>query len=165
MSLSERVAELLRSPGDQKEISRTMPADGLVLSETSVPDGSVLAFEAVLDSLGDSIAVSGTVTYEWKGECRRCLGPVGGTAKATVREVYSRLGDEDTFALDGDDIDLEPLIREAVLLDLPLAPLCTEGCRGPAPDHYPADPVPDPDPNAEPPMDPRWAALDDLDLS
>ena len=64
-----------------------------------------------------------------------------------------------------DDIDLEPLIREAVLLDLPVAPLCGDDCRGPAPDTYPAEPAADPDPDAEPPRDPRWAALDDLDLS
>jgi len=165
VSLHERVAELLRSPGEQKQVSRTMNADGLAVSDSSVPDGSTLRFEAVLDSLGDSIAVSGTVTYDWVGECRRCLGPVGGEGRAEVREVYSSLGDDDTFPLDGDDIDLGPLISEAVMLDLPVAPLCSDDCRGPAPDDYPAEPLADPDPDAEPPRDPRWAALDDLDLS
>jgi len=165
VSLPERVAELLRTPGEQKEVSRTMRAAELSLSDSSVPDGSTLSFDAVLDSLGDSIAVSGTVTYEWVGSCRRCLGPVGGTETAEVREVYSQLGDEDTFPLEGDDIDLEPLIREAVLLDLPVAPLCSDECRGPVPELYPAEPATDPDPDAEPLRDPRWAALDDLDLS
>ncbi len=164
MRLPERVDELLRTPGEQKEIARTMTAQGLALSDSSIPDGSALALDAVLDSLGDSIAVSGTVTYEWVGSCRRCLGPVGGAETAEVRELDSRLGDEDTFPLEGDEIDLEPLIREAVLLDLPVAPLCSDDCRGPAPDLYPAEPEADPDPDAAPPRDPRWAALDDLDL-
>lgn len=163
--LFERVAELLRTPGERKEIERTMVADGLAVSDSRVPDGSTIRFDATLDSLGDAIAVSGTVRAPWAGECRRCLEPVEGELEAEVREVYSRLGDEDTFPLEGDEIDLEPLIREAVLLDLPVAPLCRDDCRGPAPDAYPAEPVPDPDPDAERPKDPRFAVLDDLDLS
>ena len=74
---------------------------------------------------------TGTVTAPWQGECRRCGGPVEGTVTATVREQYAPAGaagqDEDTYPLTGDELDLEPLARDAVMLDLPLAPLCSAG--------------------------------------
>jgi uncharacterized protein len=69
----------------------------------------------------------------------------------------------ETWPLTSDEIDLEPVVREAVLLALPLAPLCDEGCLGPAPERFPAT-VEDGDVAEEPPRDPRWAALDQLDL-
>ena len=69
------------------------------------------------------------------GECRRCGGPVAGAVVATVRERYAPpteppRRDEDAYPLAGDELDLEPLARDAVLLDLPLAPLCSEACLG-----------------------------------
>jgi uncharacterized protein len=74
----------------------------------------------------------------------------------------------ETYPIDGDDLDLEPLVRDAVLLHLPLAPLCREDCRGPAPEVFPAvvagegEGGPDDETDDGPPRDPRWAALDVL---
>ena len=73
-----------------------------------------------------------------------------------------KLSDGETYPIEGDDVDLEPVIRDGVLLHLPLAPLCREDCAGPAPESFPALVVPDAP--AEPPRDPRWAALDALHL-
>ena len=92
-------------------------------------------------------------------------------ASLDVREVWAtRPLDGETWPLDHDHIDLGPLLHDLALLALPLAPLCDEGCRGPAPDAFPAT-VEDeatalgPDDEAGPaPRDPRWAALDDLEL-
>ena len=62
-----------------------------------------------------------------------------------------------------DLVDLEPMVRDAVLLALPLAPLCAPECLGPAPEAFPAVPLDDvEEPEPEAAVDPRWAALDDL---
>jgi uncharacterized protein len=70
----------------------------------------------------------------------------------------------ETYPIQGDDIDLEPVVRDAVLLHLPLAPLCGDDCRGPAPDAFPAVPadVAGAESGDAPVRDPRWAALDVL---
>lgn len=62
------------------------------------------------------------------------------------------------LAMDGDFVDLGPVVHDAVVLALPLAPLCREDCPGPDPAHFP---VVTADPSAPPP-DPRWSALAEL---
>jgi uncharacterized protein len=60
------------------------------------------------------------------------------------------------------DVDLEPMVRETVLLNLPIAPLCREDCAGPDPSRFPTTVEVEPQPDAEPPADPRWAALSEI---
>jgi uncharacterized protein len=113
--------------------------------------------------------LTGIAEVPWVGSCRRCLKDIGGVASIDVREVYETKPTEgETWPLDHDHIDLGPLLHDIALLALPLAPLCTDDCLGPAPDAFPAviegDPVPGDEPDHDPPKDPRWAALDDLDL-
>jgi uncharacterized protein len=145
------VAELLRHPGERREVDVDVP----------VLDGAHA--DLVLEALSsDTILATGTVDAAWTGECRRCLGPASGTVRVEVRELFERGSDEEeTYPLDHDQIDVEPLVRDAVLLELPLAPLCRESCEGLCPEcganrnegdcgHQPDD------------RDPRWAALDQL---
>ena len=142
------VADLLRHPGQRRGV-RVDTASG--------------SADLVLEALSsDAILATGTVTGEWKGECRRCLGEASGTLTVDVRELFEVGSDEEeTYPLTGDQIDVEPLVRDAVLLELPLAPLCREACQGLCPvcganrnegdcGHKPDD------------RDPRWAALDQL---
>jgi uncharacterized protein len=127
----------------------------------------VVYADVELDSVLGGIEVIGQVRATWVGECRRCLGPVGGELVADVRELYRPLGptedDEETYPIDGDHLDLAPLVRDAVLLDLPLAPLCRADCAG-------LCPICGADRNSEAcgcPVelgDPRWGALDTLRL-
>ena len=70
--------------------------------------------------------------------------------------------DEDEVGrMQGDLIDLEPDLRDAVVLALPNHPLCREDCPGLCPecgvhwDDLPAD-------HSHQQVDPRWAALDRL---
>ncbi|HET6915863.1 MAG TPA: DUF177 domain-containing protein [Acidimicrobiales bacterium] len=67
--------------------------------------------------------------------------------------------DEETYPLKGELLDLQPLVRDALLLDLPLAPLCREDCKGLCPTCG-ADLNDGPCSCARAPADPRWAALD-----
>jgi len=68
----------------------------------------------------------------------------------------------ETYLLAENEVDLEPMVRETVLLNLPVAPLCSEDCAGPDPDRFPTTVVVEPDPDEPPPADPRWAALSEI---
>jgi uncharacterized protein len=160
------VLEIRRRPGTQREVVLSAPLEGLAISSAHVVDGADVSVDAVLESIEGGITLSGTVTAPWVGECRRCLDPVEGTLEATVSEVFEPHPTEgETYPIEGDDVDVEPMVRDAVLLGLPLAPLCREDCAGPAPEKLPvllpADDAPDGD-DAERPPDPRWAGLEGL---
>lgn len=162
------VVELRRRPGTQRPVSVSAALPDLAISTARVPEGVEVALEGVLEAIEGAITLHGTVTVPWTAECRRCLEDVAGVEDVEVSEVFeARPTPGETYPIEGDDIDLEPVLREAALLHLPLAPLCGEDCRGPAPDAFPAVPVEaagaaGEDDGGEPPRDPRWAALDVL---
>lgn len=125
--------------------------------------------EVTVESIERGVSVLGSVTFVWEGDCRRCLESTGGPMTVEIDEIFQvdAPPDSDIIDFDGDQIDLVPVVEEAVVLSLPLAPLCGPDCVGPDPDRYPtlphdadtreigADGVPD---------DPRWDALRDLNL-
>lgn len=160
------VTELRRRSGTQRAIELHVELSGLALSSARVPEGAEIDVELTLESMLEGITATGTVTVPWEAECRRCLVAIHGEATAEVREVFEAHPVEgETYPLEGDHIDLEPLVREAALLALPLAPLCREDCEGPAPEVFPTRPETGPGSGEEPaerPADPRWAALDEL---
>ncbi len=161
------VTELRRRPGTQRDVSVAARLPGLVLSFSRVPDDADLALDAVLEAVEGGITLRGHVHAPWVGDCRRCLDPVEGVLDIDLQEVFEpHPTPGETYPIEGDDIDLEPVLRDAVLLALPLAPLCGEDCRGPAPDALPVviegEDGDAPEAEAEHPIDPRWAALDVL---
>ena len=144
---------------------------GLGISTAVVPDEAEILIDVELEALSTGLVATGTVEVPWEGECRRCLDPVRGVATAPVREVFEpRPVEGETYALADDLVDLEPMVRDAVLLALPLAPLCGPDCRGPAPESFPAVAAAGVDGAGSTsreddqvrPADPRWAALGDL---
>lgn len=164
----EHVEDLRRRPGTRRPLHRTMRARGLGVSGSHVPDAADVSIDGVLESIADGVVVDATLHVPWVGACRRCLDDVEGTATAEVREIFeSHPTDGDTWPLHGHTLDLAPLLHDTVLLTLPLAPLCSEGCRGPAPHTFPAIAEPDAadligHEDGPAPRDPRWAALDQL---
>ena len=154
------VSELLRHPGARRPFHTDVALEGLAVSTARVPDGAPVHVDLVLESLSSALTASGTVRVAWEGACRRCLDPIDGETEADVTaEVFERRPTEgETYPLVGEQIDLEPLVRDAVLLALPLAPLCGDDCRGPAPESFPTGSLDE----AAPPLDPRWAGLDQL---
>jgi uncharacterized protein len=157
------VADLLAHPGVQHPVDVEEELDDLALSSSGVPPSESVRAELVLESTGSAIVASGTVRASWIGECRRCLRAVRGKAETDVREVFERRPtDGETYPLDGDEIDLEPMLRDAVLLALPIAPLCDEACSGPEPEAYRVSAGTAGLDEEPPPPDPRWAALDQL---
>jgi uncharacterized protein len=155
------VTDLRRHPGSRRPWRGAARFEDLAVSSARVPAGVEVGVDVELEAIANGVVVEGTVTVPWAGECRRCLRPVEGLRRTTVREVFEPHPTEgETYPLDDDVLDLEPMVRDAALLALPLAPLCTDDCRGPAPDAFPTGPVDDE--AATRPADPRWAALDEL---
>jgi uncharacterized protein len=161
-ALLVNVADLLRRPASRKSVRLTVPSEGLTVVDSSVPAGTPIDIDFELESLTDGIVVTGQVSAPWDASCRRCLGPSRGRLDVTVRELYQPHPEsDDAFATDGDVLDLEPLVREAVLLELPLAPLCRRDCAGLCPecgaDRNEVDCGHRPDTR-----DARWSVLDGL---
>jgi uncharacterized protein len=158
------VAALRKQNGTTRDERREGPIPGLGAVSVSVPGDRPVVCELQLASYPGGIMATGEVRAPWVGECRRCGGPVSGTVVAEVRERFAPPagtgGEDEAYPLAGDEIDLEPLARDAVLLELPLAPLCSDGCLGLCPTcgaNRNAEPC-----ACEAPTDPRWAALDVL---
>jgi uncharacterized protein len=165
--------ELGRRPGSMRSLSRSVPAPAhLGVDVLGVQEGSGLELDLRLESVVEGVLVSGTVAATMSGECVRCLDPVTGPLVVDLQELYAFPGarpgtepdeDDDTEPLPemiGDLIDLEPALRDAVVLALPLRPLCRDDCPGLCPECG-ARLEDEPD-HTHDAVDPRWAALGDL---
>jgi uncharacterized protein len=162
------VLTLRRQHGARREERRAGRVGELRVAGSVVPATAEASAVAVLDSIDGGIEVTAVVSAPWQGECRRCLRPLHGELHSEVRELYRARGpheapdaDEDTYPLAGDHLDLRPLVRDALLLELPLAPLCRDDCRGLCPTCG-ADLNLGPCTCLTNDVDPRWAALDAL---
>lgn len=156
------VADLRKVSGQRRRERRSAPLPGLAVSGSAVPEDAEVTVDVVLEAVAGGVVVTGTVSAPWTGPCRRCLGEATNVISSHVREVYEEDSDlEQTYLLRGDQVDLEPLARDAVLLELPQAPLCREDCAGICPTCG-AERNVTPCGCAEAPVDPRWAALDVL---
>jgi uncharacterized protein len=162
------VTALRRTLGSQREEHRRGRLGVLRVADVVVPADCEVSVDVVLTAVDGGLEVAGHVSGDWEGECRRCLRPVGGALTTDVRELYRPRADgeaddddEETYPLGGDHLDLAPLARDALLLALPLAPLCREDCAGLCPTcgQDLAEGACD---CASSVVDPRWAALDVL---
>jgi uncharacterized protein len=156
------ITPLKKAPGSAMQVERTGTIDGLEVTDVRVPTGEPITVAAHLAWAQEDVVVTATVRTHWESECRRCLKQASGDVSVDVREVYEPKSDqEETYALSGAQVDLEPLVRDAVLLGLPAAPLCQEGCQGLCPTCGTDLNEGTCDCESSPP-DPRWSALDAL---
>ena len=159
--------ELGRRAGALREYRRSVPAPAdLGLDLIGVPEGAPLALDVRLESVTEGVLVTGTVRAPLTGQCGRCLEPVSDELDVDVCELFAyrdSATDETTeqdevHRVDGDLLDVEPVVRDAVVLALPWTPLCRPDCAGLCPecgqrlDDLPAG-------HAHEVTDPRWAAL------
>ena len=129
------VAALLRQPGSRRHIRIEGQLPELEVSSASVPADATVIFDGVLEAVSEGILVTGKVVTPWQGICRRCLEPAVGVVEDDVCELCCEDGDiEMTYPLHGDLLDLAPVVRDACILDLPLAPLCRADCAGLCPE-------------------------------
>jgi uncharacterized protein len=149
----------------------------------AVPAGDVIEVDMRLESVTEGVLLSAQIFAIAKGECIRCLDPVEIEVERKIQELYlyeddggkkkshskksapveDDLDEVELLYLDGVIMDLEPPIRDAIVLDLPVNPLCDPDCLGLCPDcgqkweSLPED-------HAHEVIDARWAGLDGLDF-
>jgi uncharacterized protein len=160
--------DLPRSPGAMRAVDRTIAAPpDLGLELIRVPEGADLSLSLRLESVSEGVLVTGRAQAELAGECGRCLRAISEPLDVTFRELYAyehsttdeTADDDEVGRMQGDLIDLEPALRDAVVLDLPTNPLCRPDCRGLCPecgtpwDELPVD-------HSHRQFDSRWAALE-----
>ncbi|WP_020671182.1 YceD family protein [Amycolatopsis nigrescens] len=160
--------ELARRAGLSREVRRSLPVE----TELGVPDviivpvGAEIELDLLLESVVEGVLLTGTAVAPTTGHCSRCLDQISGEVEIELTELFAypdstteATTDEDEVSrLVDDRIDLGPLVRDAVVLALPLVPLCTEDCAGLCvgcgvkwADLEPA--------HGHETIDPRWAAL------
>ncbi|GAB3907186.1 YceD family protein [Kibdelosporangium lantanae] len=132
--------ELGRRPGSSRAVMRAIPVDvPLGFADViEVPAGATVDVDVLLESVVEGVLVSGTASAPTKGECARCLDPLSGRVEVELTELFAypnsateETTDEDEIPrLVDDRIDLEPVVRDAVVLALPQVPLCSPDCAG-----------------------------------
>jgi uncharacterized protein len=166
------VRTLQRTPGSMLTVTRSAPAPaGLGVAMARVLAGSPIDLDLRLESVLEGVLVSGSVDLQISAECSRCLEPFEWFEEMDLTELFrypptdargakveeADESDDPLPELQDDLIDLHPVLRDAVVLDLPLAPLCREDCLGLCPTcgvRLEDDPR-----HAHEMSDPRWAAL------
>lgn len=154
------VAALLREPGSRRRVELSGHLPNLAVTGSSIADDATIRLDALLESVSEGILVTATVTACWHGECRRCLEPAGEQFEAEARELFTAHETEETYVLTGDQLDLAPFVRDACILELPLAPLCSTDCAGLCPEcgvNRNLEPC-----TCAPAGDPRWSVLASL---
>jgi uncharacterized protein len=150
-----------------RTVARTVPAPADLRGELlGVVPGSDLVLDLRLESVSEGVLVSGTTRVTLAGECARCLDSLTSELEVDIQQLYVYPGnevdtddeDDEIGQLVDDYVDLEPALRDAVVLALPLAPVCRDDCLGlcPACGARLEDVGPD---HGHDEVDPRWAAL------
>ena len=161
--------ELGRRAGTLRDWDRTLPAPaGWGVEMIGVPEGAPVELHLRLESVMEGVLVSGEVDLPVTGQCARCLEPIQDTLALDVQELYAYEGstteatseEDEVRRIEAEHLDLAPLVRDAVVLTLPLSPTCTPDCSGLCVDcgerldDLPAD-------HSHEVLDPRWAGLAD----
>ena len=162
-----------RRPGEYRDQRRTAGApDGLGSGLAWVQAGADVELDLRFTAVSEGVLVTGSAVAPLAGECSRCLDPLTDEVTVSFQELYRYLpdpgedesDDEERF-LDGDFLDLEPAFRDAVVLALPLSPLCRDDCPGLCPDCGVKLADVGPDHGHGDKVDPRWGALAKLDIA
>ena len=162
--LTVSVAELLGRPGLYRDISVSEDIDDVRTALARIA-GAPVAGSLRAESVMEGILVTGTVTGRVAAECARCLRPLETDVTLEVCELFvgpgSEIPDDEAYRVAGTEIHLEPMLRDALTLALPLNPLCRRDCKGLCArcgaDLYSGECA-----CADDTTDPRWAPLDEL---
>ncbi|SDB91419.1 uncharacterized protein GA0111570_10866 [Raineyella antarctica] len=159
--------DLGRRAGAMRELHETIPAPaGIGTPVIGIPEGSPIELDLRLESVSEGVLVSGIADVRLEGECSRCLTPIQDSSDVDLQELFLYADqhlegedEEDVARMQGELLDLEPALRDAVVLDLPFTPLCREDCAGLC-QVCGANLNDDPDHDHGPATDSRWVALE-----
>ncbi len=164
------VRDLEHRPGTMRRLEEVVPApENFGNALIGAPEGSDIDLDLRLESVHDGILVSGTAAVVIHGECSRCLDPIDYDLDVDVQELYvfdpaadggEESEDDQMYEVQDETIDLEPMLRDAVITQLPFQPVCREDCQGLCA-QCGARLEDDPGHHHEV-LDPRWSALSGL---
>lgn len=163
------VRALTGKPGAYDRVNVTEPAGPGVRTEVvAVPETAPIAVQAMLESVREGILVTGMAAAEGAAVCSRCLDPITVQLEAALQELYVWTADqaevddlgERAPHLDGELLDLQASVRDGLILEMPLAPLCADDCPGLCPQC--GTRLADEPDHQHDVSDPRWAALSAL---
>jgi uncharacterized protein len=156
------VRDLVGQPGTSRQVQVADRIEGLATELAEVP--SPVRVDVLLESVVEGILVSGPVSGQMAFRCARCLKPFSHGFTLDVTELFAPAPSEedDAYPLGEGAIDLEPMVRDAVVLSMPFSPLCREDCLGLC-ERCGGDRNLD-ECTCPPATDPRWAALEGLEL-
>lgn len=126
------VHDLVHKPGQMREYQLELQLSAPIGTETaSLKAGDTVDLDLRLESVHEGILATGEVFGDASAECSRCLDPLTVPVEVDFQElfVYS-LQSEDDFAVEDEHIDLEQVILDAVVLNLPFKPICNSDCLG-----------------------------------
>ena len=157
------IREFGHRAGGSKEIVDDVPApEGIGNDVIGVPTESPIHLDLRLEGVGDGVLATGVAEVQLRGECARCLTEIEANAEIDLQELFLFPGtdpdDVEASRVEAEMIDLEPVLRDAAVLDLPFIPLCREDCAGLCP-VCGVDLNDDPDHDHGEAADPRWAGL------
>lgn len=121
------------------EVHRTVVTpDRLGVEMIGIPAGSDVDLDLRLESVSEGVLVTGTVSGTTEGQCSRCLEPLDGTVTVFLTELFAypdsatdqTTDDDEIHRIVDDRIDLEQSVIDAIGLELPMSPLCSEDCVG-----------------------------------
>jgi uncharacterized protein len=156
------VADLLTHPAARRAVRVSAVVADLRAGASEIT--GPVDIDLVLERVPDGIVARGTLRAHSRADCGTCLRPIASVVHVRVSELFEDHPiDGETYPLEGHVVDLEQLTRDALLLELPLAPACPPGDRACVAERDPhagdADTADD-----GPGVDPRWAALSTLEL-
>ena len=157
------VYDLMHRPGEMRErVLDVVVPESFGNAMIGVKQGSDLRIDLRMESLHDGILVSADIDGTAVGECGRCLIDIEQAVQVEIQELFAYSSDEAfDYEVHEDTIDLEPVVRDAVVLSLPFQPVCQEDCLGLCP-QCGVRLLDNPGHEHEAPIDPRCAALGDL---
>ncbi len=162
-SLQISVHDLINKPGTMREKQVDVVIDEPMANfAIGIPAGSTIEIDARFESVHEGVLVTGDAFATASGECSRCLDPIDSAVEVEFQELFAYSGtSEDDFVVENESIDLDQVIRDAVVLSLPFQPVCSAGCKGLCVTCG-AKLNEDPQHAHEAPVDPRWNALTNL---
>jgi uncharacterized protein len=124
------VQDLLTRPAASRRVRTAAVIEELATEMVSVNDETRI--ELLLESVVEGILATGSLSGRMTCRCSRCLKDFSRDFDVRVRELFAHIvtEEDDHYPIIEGEIDLEPMARDAVLLDVPFSPLCKSDCLG-----------------------------------